>query len=173
MQLYLNQPQRENFLINGGPRPNLGLYSTVSDPLCCLSSVNKRPLGFLNLVGQYRATLPDTHIHTHHGVTYTQQLSAYQHSPHTAPAFPPSSPFSHTQQHDTSIIRLPHTLHINSAAVLSASPALLPDILSVFLRASQEISFHKAAKPTHTTQNILKRLSGARQALNLTHTRIF
>lgn len=64
MQLYLNQPRRKNFMINGGPVPNLGLYPTVSDPLCFLSSVNKRPLGFLNLVGQYRATLPDTHMHT-------------------------------------------------------------------------------------------------------------
>lgn len=112
-----------------------------------------------------------THTYTNHGVTYTQQLSAYQHSPHTAPAFPPCSPFSHTATRY--IHHKAATHHINSAAFLSASPALLPDILSVFLRASQEISFYKAAKPTHTTHNILKRLSGARQALNLTHTRIF
>lgn len=93
MQLYFNQPMRKNFMINGGPGPNLGLYPTVSDPMCFLSSVNKRPLGFLNLVGQYRATLPDTHIHTlqrhlHAAVICISAFSSY------CACFP--SPFSHT-----------------------------------------------------------------------------
>lgn len=91
-----------------------------------------------------------THTYTHHAVTYIKQLSSYQHSPRTAPAFPPSPSLSHTHQQNPSITELPHTLHINSAAVLSVSPSLLPNILPVFLRVSQEISFYKAAKHAHT-----------------------
>lgn len=53
-----------------------------------------------------------------------------------------SLPFSHTHQH-TSIMVMSNTLHINSAAVLPTSPLFLPNILSVFLRASQEMSFIK------------------------------
>lgn len=56
---------------------------------------------------------------------------------------------SHTHTH-TSIITLQHSLHISSAAVLSMSPVLLPNIHSVFLRASQEMSFIKLERHAQT-----------------------
>lgn len=120
------------YLINEDHRSYLRLYLLFSDLLCFHRRVNKRPLGFSNLAPECRATLPDTHTHT--AVTYIQQLSPHQHSPHT-------------HQHNTSITELPHTLRINSAAVLFT---LLTDLLCVFLRASQEITGFN----THThTQN--------------------
>lgn len=110
-------------------------YLLFSDPLCFSRSVNKEAIGFSNLPPSPFIQLPPFLTHTVQSPTYKSYLHISIHSI----LHPLCLPFSHTQQHNTSITALPHTLHINSAPVL----LLLPNMLSIFLRASQEMSFIK------------------------------
>ena len=112
-------------------------------------------------------------------------------SPPTSPSLPPYTcrttlPDTHTfapTSHPHHTVAAP-PLYINTAAFLSEPHLLLPFMPSVMLRASQEMNFimlesifthTRACTQTHREkkQNFLKRLSGARQALNLTHTYFF
>ncbi len=140
----------------------LRLYLLFSDLLCFYKSVNKRPIGFVTcplnpetpflthtcsnqpsppcssylhisilLILHPLSLLTHTHAHTHthtHAHTHTR---------------------THTHTYSTSITELPHTLHINSAAVLSASPVLLPSMLTVFLKPARKLVL-ESCKRTHT-----------------------